>query len=133
MSDLFCTTVMCSQGKASVETMRHTFDTLSNEINFDRYHYESAVSAIEQAFQDNYGMFSQWIPFNPACCAIKDLGLQAEHLTADMLQSMRMAGTGPGPSNTPPVIDSGSLITLGMLALGAVIVSNVAPLMRRSR
>src|SRR5215831_8121512 len=83
-----CTTPMCSQGKASVEQMRATFDRLVSQKSIDRSQFEPLVGAIESSFGQNYSRFSEWIPFNPKCCAIADIGRQAEELTSRMLQSV---------------------------------------------
>jgi hypothetical protein len=133
MADIACTSAMCAQGRVSVQQMRTTFDSLaSSNSNFNRSYYEPTVISIEQAFHDNYSVFSEWVPFNPTCCAVQNIGQQADSLTHDMLQSVG-AETPPvaGPSSGKPPIDINGLITLGALALGAILIANISQATRR--
>lgn len=104
MADLVCTTAMCSEGRASVQEMRKTFDTLATDENFPKAYFEPTVISLEQSFQANYSIFSEWIPFNPSCCAIKDIGAQADDLTTRMLAAAHAAGVTTGPGSTVPPI-----------------------------
>lgn len=122
---------MCAQGKASVQTMERTFNVLIGNPNFNRGRFEPTVTAIEQSFDVEYSFYSEYIPFNPACCAIKDLGAQADKLTNDMLASVGAQPTAPGPGSTQPPISGDSISGILMLGLGAVIISNLAPMIRK--
>lgn len=133
MGNIVCTTTMCSEGAASVSNMLRTFDDLSHNPAFNRGRYEPTVRNINQAFEDNYSFFSMLIPFNPSCCVVKEIGAQADQLTAEMLQSVGAATPGTGPGSTGPAIDTDALVTLGMLVAGAVIVGNLAPLLKAKR
>jgi len=110
--------------------MGKTYNVLLQNSVFNRSKYEPLVIAIEQTFEETYAFYSPYIPFNPTCCAVLELGKQADKLSIEMLASVGLQST-PGPSSAPPPVSSDTLITLGMLALGAVIVSNVAPLWRK--
>jgi len=101
MSTLVCTTVQCSQGRASVEQMQATFDSLKTNPQFNVGSFEPTVLSIKQSFDASYSVIDEWIPFNPNCCAIKDIGAQADLLTSRMLASVGSAspGTGPGSSS----------------------------------
>jgi hypothetical protein len=116
MSDLLCTSAMCAEGKLSVQEMRSTFDSLQAQYpNFQSSFYEPTVVSIEQAFNANYSWFSSYIPFNPECCAIKDIGAQADTVTQQMLASVNAAPSGLGPGSTTPPI------SLGIGSLGFVV------------
>lgn len=121
--DIVCTTAMCSQGRASVQEMRNTFDTLSQNPDFTKWYFEPTVISIEKAFQDSYSVFSEWIPFNPSCCAIKDIGAQADDLTIKMLAAAHAAGITTGPGSTAPPIqlpDVALWIVAGLVVLMVV-------------
>lgn len=130
-NDIICTGPMCTQGKASVDTMDRTFNVLLGNPLFNRQHFEPIVLALEQSFEEQYSFYSPYIPFNPACCGVKDLGAQADKITNDMLASVGAAQPGTGPGSTAPPISGDTIMNLGMLALGVVIVSNVVPLIRK--
>src|SRR5262252_8383947 len=101
MADMICTSTMCADGRVSVQNMRSTFDSLVSNTDFNRSYYEPTVLAIEKSFHDNYSVFSEWVPFNPSCCAVKDIGAQADEVTHQMLQSVGAeAPTAPGPGST---------------------------------
>jgi hypothetical protein len=122
---VICTTVMCSEGKARVSEMRRVFNILSGNPSFNQAKYEPSVLAIEQAFDDQYSLFSEWIPFNPACCAIKDIGAQADALT---LQMQSAAGVGTTPLPVSEGFNLDTVVTLGGLALAAVLIGNLSAL-----
>jgi len=121
---------MCIQGKASVDTMNRTFNILLGNSLFNRARFETSVTAIGQAFEDAYAFYSPYIPFNPACCGIKDLGAQADRVTAEMLSSVGAAPIGPGPGSATG-FNLEQLMPLAYLAVGAVILSNVTPFLRK--
>lgn len=128
---MICTTAMCAQGRASVQEMRNTFDGLAEDSRFDRGYYEPTVVAIEHSFNDLWSVFSELIPFNPSCCAIKDLGSQADALTKEMLTSVGGAVPIGGPGSQAPPLQLDQMVTLGMLALGAIVLSNISQATRR--
>src|SRR5262245_44754261 len=130
MAPLICTTPMCSQGKASVDTMSRTYNLLVQNPGFDRWRFESTVVSLEEAFDAAYSFYDPMIPFNPKCCAILDIGYQADRVTADMRASVGAAPTGPGPS-TQPGVSGDSLVTRGIVAAVALSAGNVAPLIRK--
>jgi len=101
MSTLVCTTVQCSQGRVSVEQMQATFDSLKTNPQFNVGSFEPTVLSIKQSFDASYSAIDEWIPFNPNCCAIKDIGAQADLITSRMLASVGSVSPGPGPGTTP--------------------------------
>lgn len=125
-----CASGDCQIGKASVEQMGKTFNVLLQNPNFDRMKFESQVIATEQTFEDAYAFWSPYIPFNPTCCAVLEIGKQADGITAAMLRSMGM-NTLPGPSDRQTGAGADSLMILAIVAGLAVIAGNVAPLIRR--
>lgn len=131
MSNVICTSAMCQQGKASVDTMERTFNVLLGNPLFNRAHFEPTVTSLEQSFQDQWHFYTPYIPFNPACCAIQDIGQQADDLTNAMLASVGAESTGTGPSQQKPPINFDTATTLITLGIVAVLVSNVAPFIRK--
>ena len=131
MSDTICTSAMCAQGKASVSEMRRVFNILSGNASFNRAKFEPSVLSIEQAFEEQYNILSEWIPFNPACCAIKDLGNQADRLTVQMQTAAGAATTPGGPGSSQSGLNLDALLMLGALALGAVVIGNLSIATRR--
>lgn len=123
-----CTGPMCADGKVAVEQARRVFNILSGNPAFNRAKFEPTLLGIEQTFEDNYSMFSVWIPFNPYCCTIEEIGRQADQLTIDMQNSVGVSVVEPTPR---PVDSLDTMVTLGMLALGAVILGNVSAAIRR--
>lgn len=110
--------------------MRLTYDNLKNNPKFNTNRFASTVDSIEESFDAEYTMFSEWIPFNPACCTIGDIGEQAATITNQMLQSV---GGTTIPVSSPPPDTLGSLATLGILVAGVVLLSNVKTLIPSRR
>jgi len=125
-----CASGDCQIGKASVEQMGKTFNVLLQNPNFNRGNFEQQVTAIEQTFEDTYAFYSPYIPFNPTCCAVLEIGKQADGVTAAMLRSVGLS-TLPGPSQIQTGAGSDSWITLAIVAGVAIIAGNVAPLIRK--
>jgi len=123
-----CASGDCQIGKSSVEQMGKTFNVLLQNPNFDRVQFEQQIIAIEQTFEDTYAFYSPYIPFNPTCCAVLEIGKQADSVTAAMLRSVGLQ-TLPGPSQTGAGSDG--LITLAIVAGVAIIAGNIAPLIRK--
>lgn len=130
MSSQFCTTVMCSEGKAKVQQMRITYENLKNNPSFNTNRFADTVNSIEESFDAEYTMFSEWIPFNSACCTIGDIGEQAAIITNQMLQSV---GSTTVPTAPKPPDTLGSLATIGIVVAGLVLFSNVKTLIPSRR
>src|SRR5262249_43112152 len=130
MPSMICTSAMCAQGRVSVQEMRSTFDELSKRDDFNRGYFEPTVTEIERSYNDSYSIFSEWIPFNPECCAIKDIGSQADSITAAMLTSVHVQAPVPGPASQKPPLDIDNLMTLGALVLGVILLSNLSAIRR---
>lgn len=129
---LACTTPMCAQGRVSVLQMLRVFDELKRtRPAFPAAQYAPTVNAIHASFQDAHSVFSEWIPFNEDCCALKDLGAQADTVTASMLQAAGAAPIGTGPGSTESEIDLEQIINAGLWIGGLLVLANFLPLLRR--
>jgi hypothetical protein len=113
-----CSTPMCSAGAASVDQMQSVFDALGSPSEFS-----SAVAGVKSAFDANYSAWDDWIPFNPVCCTIRDLGVSADTLTNQMQTKYGQTPTGTGPATNAP---GAELPTLGQLSFGLVAVAALA-------
>ena len=82
---VLCTTAMCANAKVQVAEMQATYKQHSDDLTFASK-FKPAVDAIQATFDDQYSVWSEWIPFNPECCALQDTGNQAETLTHQMIQ-----------------------------------------------
>lgn len=127
MASVLCSTPMCAQGRTSVQEMRNMFDTLvSAYTDFDRSRFEPTVVGIERSFNDAYSVFSEYVPFNPTCCTIQQIGAQADSVTAQMLKSVSAVSPSvPGPATASPgfsLPDFSSMGTGAFLALAVVAV-----------
>lgn len=132
MADLFCTTAMCARGRTSVNEMQNMYDTLSSDYtDFDRNRFAPTVSGIKKSFDDAYSVFSEYVPFNPTCCTIAELGKQADTVTSQMLQSVSAAPAGQGPSSAPPPIDIGGIGNTVLWVIGGILVLNVFQTFKR--
>lgn len=115
MPNMICTAAMCAEGRASVVEMRNTFEQLPNNL---QPRFKPSVQAVQDTFSNTVSIFSEYIPFNPVCCAAKDIGAQADGLTTQMLAAMHAAGITTGPGSTDPAFDLNALLMLGALAVG---------------
>jgi hypothetical protein len=111
--------------------MLATYNQLKGNEDFPINQFRDSVQSLYNAFLDNYSSVSEWIPFNTSCCAVKDIGAQADYVTGQMLKSVGAAPLGPGPGTTPPPIDAGSIMSLIMVVVGAVVLGQLAPLLKR--
>ena len=127
---IICTSPMCVDGKASVDTMDRTYNVLIGNPRFNRSHFEPIVTALDESFDEQYSFYSSYIPFNPACCAIKDIGAQADKVTNDMLESVGAATAGPGPGTMAGGFNLDAILPLAYLAVGAMVLSNITPFIR---
>jgi len=114
MSSLVCTSGECAQGRTSIEEMTATFAQLQSASGFDPSHFEQTVTEIQNTYRNNFSWIDEWIPFNPQCCALKDLGSQADTVTAAMLASVGSQNPGKGPGSTPPPISFEFLVSVGI-------------------
>ncbi len=130
LSDVhIATTADCAAGRVSVSRMRATFDNLSINPTFRKDQFLPAVAAIETEYAANSSFYDEWIPFNLNCGAIRDIGQQADTLASQMLASVGASDFGSTPSS-PPAGDLNSLIMLGMLVAGVMLLSNVKGLLK---
>jgi hypothetical protein len=104
----------CVLGSQSISLMDSTFQSLDATTQAQ---YQQQHDALMAAFHSQYSFYSPWIPFNPYCCAVEEIGEQADALTLQMTN-----GAVKGPSVTPSGIQlpSGGQVTAGLVILGAL-------------
>ncbi len=120
VGDVVCTTVMCYDGRRKVAEMWHAFDYLSaNHSEFDRNHFLPAANTLQQSLDAIDSWYATWIPFNPVCCSIDDIGNQALILMDQMMESVGVASV-PAP---PPTTNWSNVIIIGGIVLLAVVYS----------
>lgn len=118
---LTCTTVMCSEAKATMDQMWSIFNMLTSTYqNFDPAKWQPAVKGLQDSFDANSHWWDMFYPFNPACCTQRDIAGQALILTNQMLQSVG-ANIVPAP---PPGTD---WITLAVVVGGVLLLTVYAP------
>lgn len=105
---LVCTTAMCANAKVQVAQMHSTYEQYANDPAFAA-RFKPAVDSIQSAFDENYSVWSEWIPFNPACCALQDTGNDAEDITNKMISYVG----GVTPDVTPAPFDWVTLAVIG--------------------
>lgn len=124
LSQGICTTPMCTAGRASVEQMDSVYQANASNLQS----FQSAHDAILSTFQSYWITIDEWIPFNPECCAIQQLGAQADQLTMQMQQALGQnpVSAGPGSQSQSPDWLSGLfgasgkwVLIFGVLALFA--------------
>lgn len=109
-----CTTPMCKSGRAAVAKMWYTFNYLkANYQNFNAAGFEPTCKSIQAALDSVDSWYADFIPFNPTCCTIDDIGRQADTITNQMLASVGGV-TIPEP---PPGTDWTSVIVFGGVVL----------------
>lgn len=117
LGDIFCTTPMCSAGQASVQQMLDTFQALGSPSQ-----YSGQVAAIKSSFDAVWPGSLYWLEgFNPACCTVRDIGVQADQLTAQMQPGI--PGLGPASQNQS---GAGSSDYSGLITLGIVVAAGFA-------
>lgn len=116
-ANAICTTPDCDTGQASILQMDGVFQSLPANL---QYSFQSAHDSIMQAYNNTWYTGINWIPFNPSCCTIQDLGTQADALTVAMQTAM---GQTPVHPLTPQGMSMSGLIVLGII--GFLLVSAV--------
>jgi hypothetical protein len=106
---VICTTPQCDKGEASVAQMDAVFKDLSADL---QNHFQSAHDAIMTALNSYWTSLDSYVPFNPACCSILSLGVQADQLTQQM-QSAAGQQVTTGPSLQDQQSGCGILDLLG--------------------
>lgn len=114
LGDIVCTTPQCTDGEAQVTQMDSVFQNAPANIQAQ---FQSAHDAIMSSYNSVYGAFTNYIPFNPDCCTIGDLGTQAVALQNQMLVSMGQQGTQLQPSAGLPLTTILLLAGAGYLLL----------------
>ena len=115
-----CTSVMCEDGRRKVSEMWATYDyLLANYPAFNSSQFLPAATTLQQSLEAIDSWYATWIPFNPVCCSIDDIGNQAAQLTNTMLTSVGAARV-PSP---PPATNWGNVIVIAGIVLIAAIYS----------
>lgn len=119
LNQIVCTTVMCHDGRRKVSEMWAAFNYLSeNYSNFDRARFLPTCNTLQQSLDAVDSWYATWIPFNPVCCSVDDIGNQAITVTNNMLASV---GAESVPLPPPGATDWGSVIMFaGLVALAVV-------------
>lgn len=103
----------CNLGAAAVQSMDSVFQSAPATVQAS---YQSAHDDIMGQFNANYSWYSSWIPFNPTCSVVCNIGTQAEQLQQQIQRAM---GQNPTPAGSPGGFDIGS--TVNLLIIGAVL------------
>ena len=104
---LTCTTGMCANAKVQLAVMQDTYKQHADDPNFaDKY--KPSVDTLQAEFDASYSIWSMFIPWNPECCKVQDIGNQAEALTNQML-----AYVGVQLPNVPQSFDWTTLAIIG--------------------
>lgn len=120
-----CTTPMCSAGEASVSQMRAVWADYQGDVRVQQF--GPTVQAISDSFDSAYHVYDPYIPFNPVCCTVADIGAQADAITNQILSAVG-AQPLPSPPDTSNNWDN-AILVLGLGLLAVVI----APELRRLR
>lgn len=114
LGDVVCTTPQCTTGEAQIQQMDSVFQSLSSDLQAQ---YQSAHDAIMSSYNSIYGITTNYIPFNPDCCTLADLGNQAVSLQNQMLSASGQQGTQLQPSAGLPLGTLVILVGAGYLLL----------------
>lgn len=132
LGDVICVEGDCKLGESLV-TQMNGFYTAVTAPGFPgatamAQKYGPSVSAILKAKSEKETWARRWLPFHPNCCAIRDIGKQAQDITRQMAADAKVVA----PSVVPvPWTDSGGILgsavsSLWSLAkLGVVVVGGV--------
>lgn len=114
LNQTVCTTPMCKDGRAAVERMNWTYQYLDDQYqNFNPATYQATVESIRSSLAAVDSWYADWIPFNPTCCTIADIGAQADVITNQMLASVGAANIPP----PPPQTNWGTIVVVGGVVL----------------
>lgn len=101
MGDWICTEGDCKIGKAAIDQMLQFFAALKAKNQHKSF--EPAVEAIYASYEKQEKQLSRHVPFSTVCCAIKEIGKQAQEVTQQMAAatgSKAPPGTLPKPQPT---------------------------------
>lgn len=108
LGDIVCTTPQCDAGAAAVNAMDSFYQSLDPGTQAS---YKQQHDSIMTAFNSAYSWYSSYIPFNPTCCTVQQIGQQADALLCTM-----QGGTGC----VPLASGSGGMSLTSMIVIGAV-------------
>lgn len=115
-----CTTTLCKDGRADVQAMWYTLNYLrENYTDFEYSRFQPTCQSIQQELNAVDSWYADLIPFNPTCCTIENIGLEAQAITSQMLTSVGAVGV-PAP---PPSTDWSTLVFVGGAILLLVVYS----------
>ena len=141
LGDVLCLEGDCKVGEQLVREMQFTFRQLGgvgkdelddSDLAFMR-RFGPAVTSVVEQFNAEQSKLARQVPFSLVCCSVKDLGVKAQSLTAQMRTFRDVAQPATTPVDSPfkpgPAgIDLGGLATILAVALGGAIF--IPPLVR---
>ena len=89
-----CMTGDCAAGAASIRQMDSVYQSAGPDTQAT---FQSAHDGIMASFNQSYSWYSEWIPFNPGCCGILQLGAQADQLTVQIQRALGQTSITPPP------------------------------------
>ncbi len=104
-----CTSTMCDSGSASVTEMDSVYQSLPSDI---QSRFQSAHDLIMAGYNANYSFYDSWIPFNPVCCTLQQIGQQADTLTNQMQVALGQVPSGSGPGTQSQGMSLQTMIVL---------------------
>ena len=132
LGDIICVEGDCKLGESLVTQMKG-FYTAVTAPGFPgatamATKYGPSVSAILKAKSEKETWARRWLPFHPNCCAIRDIGKQAQDITRQMAADAKVVA----PSMVPvPWTDEGGGISSaiaslwGLAKLGIIVVGGI--------
>ena len=115
LGDYVCVEGDCAVGEAAVVQMMTVFQASGSPPA-----WAPTVKAIKDSFDALDKTISRHLlPFSPACCAIKQIGVQAQQATADMQQG-KAPNLSPGYTPSSSVLDT---TIKAALVLGGIFVA----------
>jgi len=121
-----CTTPLCKSGRAAVAKARWTWQYLKdNYPGFNAGSFNPAIQSLEASLASVDSWYADFIPFNPVCCTIEDLGAQADILTNQMLGSV-------GAVNIPPPPAQTDWVTLAVVAGAVLLLVTYSPQIKKA-
>lgn len=100
LGDVVCVEGDCAAGEQAVHQLAAFYSAAREPAQF-----AAAVSAVIHDFQELDAQWQRHLPFSGVCCAIKQVGQQAQDLTAQIAAALRIAPPpgiptlAPGPSS----------------------------------
>ncbi len=100
------TSSTCQTGEAAIAQMDSVFQSLPVDI---QNNFQSAHDMIMASYNANHSFYTDWIPLNPDCVIICQIGEQADALTSQMQIAI---GQVPASHVTPSQMSIQSMLIL---------------------